>query len=237
MKKIKQSTIAIIAIIFLSGTVVAAPYGGADIIVAKKTNSQKEKKSNSKYLSDEQWKKLEKQYKSVTKDRNVIRALEYMKSSIGAYSRDAILGANLTQKPIKIEFKDLSKINPSFREFDAAGSKIKNKLFININEKHKDAPPIALAALLSHEAIHQDEYNSINEETYAWTMEAAVWTQLSEKYPESSKSSHPLVRREKDLKKLFEKGGYSDLYIRKSITSNPAYKNLPSRSPGFEDKL
>jgi len=187
--------------------------------------------------TEEEWKVLEKDYKHVTKDRNIILALEMMKTSVGSYSRDAILGANLTTKPIKVQFKDLAEINPSFQNYDAAGSIMKSKLYININEKHKDAPPMALAALLSHEALHQDKFNSINEETYAWTMEAAVWTQLSAKYPEKIDYNSPLVRREEKLKKLFLKGNYTDEFIRKSIKINPAYQNLPSRSPGFEDRL
>ena len=32
-----------------------------------------------------------------------------------------------------------------------------------INPKHRNAPPGALAALLAHEALHQDEYNSLSE--------------------------------------------------------------------------
>ena len=90
---------------------------------------------------------------------------------------------------------------------------------------------------MAHEALHQDEFNSINEETYAWTMEAAVWTQLSEDYPQQANSNHPLVIREDMLKKLFVKGNYTDKYIRKTVVSNPGYNNLPSRSPGFEDRL
>ena len=187
--------------------------------------------------SEEEWKSLEKTYKNVTKEHNIILALEMMKSCVGAYSRDAILGANLTGKPIKVQFKNLAEINPSFQNYDAAGSINKSKLYININEKHREAPPMALAALLSHEALHQDKFNSINEETYAWTMEAAVWTQLSQKYPEKVDPSSPLVKREEKLKKLFIKGNYTDEFIRKSIKINPAYQNLPSRSPGFEDRL
>ena len=160
-----------------------------------------------------------------------------MQYSLGEFSRKAIIGNNLSDKPIKIEFKNLAQIHQNYAEFDALGWKKKNKLYIYINEKHADAPSIALAALLSHEALHQDEFNSINEETYAWTMEAAVWTQLSEDYPEQINSTHPLVVREEMLKRLFIKGGYTDKYIRKTVTSNPGYSNLPSRSPGFEDDL
>ena len=46
---------------------------------------------------------------------------------------------------------------------------------------------------------------------------------------------HPLVVRENMLKKLFERGGYSNKYIKKTVMSNEGYKNLPSTSPGFED--
>ena len=115
--------------------------------------------------------------------------------------------------------------------------KKKNKLNIYINEKHKDAPPEALAALLSHEAIHQDEENSLNEETYAWTLEAAVWTQLTEDNPSLEKISHPLVERENVLKKLFLRGNQTSEYIHKFVVTNKGYQNLPERSKGFEERL
>ena len=239
MKKDKQTIISLFTLIlFASGAAFAEmAIPEPPELPTKKVEKSKKQQTKSIYMTEQQWRTLEKLYRPVTKEKNVIQALELLKSSVGAYSRDAILGANLTQNPIKIEFKDLTKLNPSFKDFDAAGSKVRSRLYININEKHKDAPPAALAALLAHEALHQDAYNSINEEVYAWKMEAAVWTQLCEKYPDKVNVSHPLVRRENDLKKLFEKGDYSEEYIRKSIISNPAYKNLPSRSPGFEDRL
>ena len=180
---------------------------------------------------------LSQEYKNVTKELRILLALNAMKESIGNFSRLAIMGDNLSLKPIKVEFKDLSQMGQNYAEFDALGWKKKDRLYIYINQKHNDAPPIALAALLSHEALHQDEFNSINEETYAWTMDAAVWTQLSEEYPNQAQSNHPLVVREDMLKKLFIKGNYSDKYIRKTVISNPGYSNLPSRSPGFEDNL
>lgn len=180
---------------------------------------------------------LLKTYKKNTDDFNVIQALELLKDTTGEYSRRAILGSNLTSKPIKIEFKDLSQINQAYANFDALGWKKGGKLYIYINQKHKDAPKEALAALLAHEAIHQDELNSLNEETYAWTLEAAVWTQLSEDNPELEKISHPLVERETVLKKLFVKGNYTSSHIRKFVISNKGYQNLPERSPGFEENL
>lgn len=178
---------------------------------------------------------LHDEYKKVTNDELVMIALDMMKGTDGDFSRKAILGYNLSGFPIKIEFKDLSSINKSYANFDAVGWKKKKKLFIYINPKHSIAPPAAIAALLSHEALHQDEYNSLSEETYAWTMEAVVWSDLVEVYPECNVESNPLVKRENTLKKLFEKGGHSPKYIKKAVYQNKGYQGLPLTSPGFKE--
>lgn len=174
-------------------------------------------------------------YKSVGKEQLIYVALDMLKGTNGEFSRNAILGNNLSGRPVKIEFKDLGAINKDYQSFDALGWKKGKQLYIYINPRHKDAPPGAIAALLSHEALHQDEYNSLAEETYAWTMEASVWTELVKMYPESNDEIHPLVVRENTLKKLFERGNYSNKYIKKTVITNPGYKDLPSTSPGFED--
>lgn len=174
-------------------------------------------------------------YKSTGKEQVIYVALDMLKGTNGEFSRNAILGNNLSGRPVKIEFRDLGTINPDYEKFDALGWKKNKQLFIFINPRHKDAPPGALAALLSHEALHQDEFNSIAEETYAWTMEASVWYEIVKLYPESNDELHPLVVRENMLKKLFERGNYSSKYIKKTVISNEGYKNLPSTSPGFED--
>lgn len=178
-----------------------------------------------------------KKYKKITKDGAVMQAMELMqKENISRYSYNALMGNNLTEKPFKIEFKNISEINPEYASFDALGWKKKGTLYIYINEKHRNAPPEAIAALLAHEAIHQDEFASLNEETYAWTLEAATWMKMTEKNPNALKSLSPLVTRENMLKKLFEKGDYTNKYIKKAVYTNPGYKKLPTRSPGFEDE-
>ncbi len=188
-------------------------------------------KYTEEYVSD-----LKPMYKKISKDEVIYVALDMLKGTNGEFSRKAILGNNLTGDPIKIEFKDLGDIGKEYSSFDALGWKKGNKLYIFINQKHRTAPPGALAALLSHEALHQDEYNSLAEETYAWTMEASVWCEILRIFPESADDSHnSLVARENTLKKLFERGKYSDKYIKKTVWSNDGYKNLPTTSPGFED--
>lgn len=179
--------------------------------------------------------KITPQYKVVGKEEIFYVALDMLKNTTGDFSRLAILGNNLTERPVRIEFKNLSEINKDYATFDALGWKKGKRLFIFINPRHKDAPPGALAALLSHEALHQDEYNSLAEETYAWTMEASVWCEILKEYPESAETMHPLVVREDTLKKLFEKGNYTNKYIKKTVHQNKGYQNLPATSPGFED--
>lgn len=187
------------------------------------------KKYTAEYIS-----KIKDQYKVVGKDEVFYVALDMLKGTKGDYSRSAILGNNLTSKPAKVEFKDLGSINPNYKTFDALGWKKGSRLYIYVNQKHLDAPAIALAALLSHEALHQDEYNSMAEETYAWTMEANVWCDLLKVYPDYNLGLQSLVQRENTLKKLLEKGNYSNIYIKRTVYSNPGYQNLPETSPGFE---
>ncbi len=174
-------------------------------------------------------------YKDVSKEEVFYVALDMLKDTEGMFSRNAILGNNLSQKPMKIEFRDLGLINQNYANFDALGWKKGKNLFIYINKKHKNAPAGALAALLAHEALHQDEFNSLAEETYAWTMEAFVWDEILKIYPESNQESSALVKRENTLKKLLEKGNYTNKYIKKAVVQNDGYKNLPSYSPGFDN--
>ena len=176
---------------------------------------------------------LAEEYKSVTKYQIFHVALDMMKNTTAEFSRKAILGYNLTQRPIKIEFRDLSELNEAYSSFDAVGWKKSKRLYIYINPKHESAPPAALAALLAHEALHQDEYNSLSEETYAWTMEANVWYEMLKRYPESNTLESALVTRENVLKQLLEKGNFTNKYIKKTVYANEGYKDLPLTSPGF----
>ena len=176
------------------------------------------------------------EYKKVSNEQIFHVALDMLKDTTGEFSRKAILGYNVTQYPVQIMFKDLSEINEAYSTFDAIGWKKRGKLYIYINPKHEYAPPGALAALLAHEAIHQDEYNSLSEETYAWTMEAIVWNEILKKYPESNNLESALVTRENILKQLLEKGNYTNKYIKKTVFANNGYKNLPLTSPGFQNQ-
>lgn len=217
----KKFILAITASILASNTVFAA----YEPIPCNVTLPEKYTQEYIDNISDE--------YKKVSNEQIFHVALDMMKGTSGDLSRKAILGYNLTQNPIKVQFKDLSELNESYASFDAVGWKKKGRLYIYINPKHQSAPPAALAALLSHEALHQDEYNSLSEETYAWTMEANVWCEILKRFPESNDLESPLVMRENILKQLLEKGNFTNKYIKKTVYANNGYKNLPLTSPGF----
>ncbi len=230
--RVKKALTIFVAMLVMTGISVQTPSLAKD--VSENATIASREGYPKRYNSEEYLKLIKKEYRKVTKDENIAVAIDMMKDTNADFSRSALLGYNLTKKPVKIMFKDLSKIDEKYASFDALGWKKGTRLYIYINESHYDAPPAAITALLSHEALHQDEYNSLAEETYAWTMEAAVWCEMTELYPEETKISHPLVTREETLKKLFIKGRYSDKYIKKSVHSNRGYQDLPQTSPGFE---
>lgn len=171
------------------------------------------------------------------KDKKIIKALDSLVGTDGEWARRAIAGYNSINKPIEVVFKDLGSISKEFADHDALGWKDDNgKLLIFINKMHKDAPYQALGSLLSHEAIHQDRDNSVQEEVYGWTFEAEVWMQLKEKYPELKDippGESSLVDRENLMEMLFRKGQFTSRLIEQQVRYNPSYKNLPETSPGF----
>ncbi|MBE7711807.1 MAG: hypothetical protein E7Z92_06690 [Cyanobacteria bacterium SIG31] len=218
----KKFFISILLSIFVTGTVFASA------LQPIPANIKLPDKYTQEYIDS-----LDLEYGNVTRDQIFHVALDMMKGTTAEFSRKAILGYNLTQKPIKIEFKDLTELNEAYASYDAVGWKKKNRLYIYINPKHEEAPPAALAALLAHEALHQDEYNSLSEETYAWTMEANVWCEMLKRYPEANNLESSLVTRENVLKQLLEKGNFTNKYIKKTVYANDGYKDLPLTSPGF----
>ena len=228
MKAKKIIIIAILMAFFVPSMAHAAIFKKEEV-VEQQARSNYPPKYDDIYLEQ-----LKKEDRKISSDEVILVALDMMKNTTADFSRRALIGYNLTDKPVKVQFKDLSQIKEDYQNFDALGWKKKNQLYIFINPRHADAPPAALAALLAHEALHQDEYNSLAEETYAWTMEAAVWSELLEIYPEQNDRQHPLLQRENTLRQLFKKGGYTDRYIRKTVYANKGYQNLPQTSPGFE---
>ena len=64
-------------------------------------------------------------------------------------------------------------------------------------------------------------------------MEATVWSEIINRFPESNNIESSLVTRENILKQLLDKGNNTSKYIKKTVYANPGYKDLPLTSPGF----
>ncbi len=172
-------------------------------------------------------------YSSVTNDAKIIQALDAMNGTSGEWAKKAILGNNVSRLPMKIQFKNLGEISRDYANFDALGWKEGKQLYIYLNNKHRNAPPEALASTLSHEAVHQDEHCSLEEETYAWGYEADVWLQMLKRKPQLAQVNCALTDRLNTLGKLFKKANYTTGEIKNVVYSNPGYKGFPVHSPGF----
>jgi hypothetical protein len=57
-------------------------------------------------------------YKSVSKEPVVAVAMDMLVGTNGEFSRNAILGNNLSQRPMKVEFKNLSEIKADYANYD-----------------------------------------------------------------------------------------------------------------------
>jgi hypothetical protein len=179
-------------------------------------------------------------YSAVTTNSKFIQALNLMDGTSAECAKKAILGDNVSHKPIKIMFRDLGQISQIYATFDALGWRGEDgQLYIFINRKHMDAPPEALASILSHESIHQDEFSSIDEETYGWCFEAVVWSQMKKRNPQLNNYTYgenSLIDRLSTLERMFKTSGNNDKEIRQAVSTNPGYSGLPAYSPGFDGK-
>lgn len=162
-----------------------------------------------------------------TRDDAIMKAFNMMGDGRGEASLDRIVN-----RPMRVIFKDMTTLHKTLKNYDAL-SWISNQgeEVIFINEKHRNAPPEALAALIAHEAMHDDEYNSLNEEVQSWKHEAVVWMELKAKNPvleHMPPGASPLVDRENRIVAEYQKGT-----LEKFVRSSPGYRKLPETSPGF----
>ena len=136
----------------------------------------------------------------------------------------------------RVVFKDLAQLDKRLKSYDAISwtSTDGGQCMIFINTIHKSAPAEALAALISHEAMHNDQYNSLNEEVAGWSREAQVWIEMKKMNPALSQvppGADTLVDRENRLALEYGKGSDNfDHFVR----TQPGYAGLPESSPGFE---
>ena len=165
------------------------------------------------------------EYQGITNNEEIIQALDILKDTDAKWVIDIVKGDNHSQRPVRIMFRKLEKMNPAYRTYEALTCVDDNdKIYIFINSKHKEAPTEALAALLSHEVLHQDDVNSILEETRAWTNEAITWSAFTKNNPSLVNAPGKLVKRLNKLASIYKSTGREG--IQKKVMSIPAYKDL-----------
>lgn len=173
-------------------------------------------------------------YKSVTKNATIIAALESLKGTQEEAVINKVLGDNITGQPIKISFKSLFEMNPKYKNHHALTVTDRfGRVQILINKQHQNAPVEAIACLLCHEVVHQDKHNSIEEETYAWTKEAAMWNQMKKANPtlaDANLQQYRLVRRLNKIEKLYVDANFTSDLIQQKIMKLNGYKHLPVSS-------
>ena len=163
----------------------------------------------------------------VTRDQSILAALQRMPGTSAEKALDHIV-----KRHARVLFKDLGTLSKQVRDFDALSwISVNGQWVILINEKHRHAPPEALAAVIAHEAVHDDTQNSMSEEISGWHQEADVWMALSADRPDLQSipaGRFALVDRLNRLKAERELGTLGAL-----VRDNPAYVGLPVTSPGF----
>lgn len=162
-----------------------------------------------------------------TRDQAILDAFDRMVGSDGEPSLDLIV-----TRPARVIFKDLGSLNKKVKNFDALSwLSVDGQQVIFINEKHRYAPPEALAAIIAHEAMHDDFDNSIREEIAGWQKEAQVWGEMKRENPALAQippGQFPLVDRLNKIESEYAKGSLSEF-----VRTNPGYKGLPEESPGY----
>jgi hypothetical protein len=166
----------------------------------------------------------------ITRDAPLIQAIQSLWRSGEHACVNALLG-----KPVKLVIKPLETLDPSLKNYDALSwISPQGEQFIFVSERHRNAPPPALAALIGHEVLHEDEQNSVAEEISGWTMEAQLWHRMKAFYPgietSSNATNSPLVTRLNQLDTMWQQGTLAAF-----VRQHPAYRKLGQTSPGFTD--
>jgi hypothetical protein len=114
------------------------------------------------------------QWVPYTQDIPLMRALQVLSQCPLPEAQQAL--QTIKHHGSKLVMKVLATLSPQYAMYDALSwIAPEGRPYLFIAERHRHAPPHALAALIAHEALHDDLANSIEEETEGWRREALVW--------------------------------------------------------------
>ena len=165
-------------------------------------------------------------------DYKIQDAISLLKNSVFEEPYKIISGMNPTEKAYFIEFKNFKKMGKKFNDYTAVGWKENGRQYIFISQKHKDAPPEALAALIAGRCINFDEFDSVNEEAISLMLEACIWKSLAKN---SISENDTLTAREKEITKIISTVSDDGNELIDFIKQNKSYINLPQESAGYSN--
>jgi hypothetical protein len=168
----------------------------------------------------------------ITRSSELLLALQRMNAT--PQSRHSL--SNLYQRGGRVVFKNLSELGSQYATFDALAWLSKDPAtqgawVLFIAEKHRKAPPEALASLITHEAMHADFQNSYCEEEHAWLAEVTAWKQFKAQNPTLQhipKGWFALVDRLNTIETAL-----AQQTLKAMIRNNPGYAGLQEASPYF----
>ncbi len=167
---------------------------------------------------------------------DINKAINILENTIvGPIFYNYIQGNNITGKPIKVSFYDLSKINKNYADFLSVTLINEGQICIYINDKYKTSSPQAIATLIASATIHQDKKDSINEELYSTALQTTLWTAFTKQNPNLRLENSDLVATLNYYSDYLLSNEYNINSLKTIIESNPAYKSLPKTSPGFSN--
>ena len=121
---------------------------------------------------------------------------------------DILNGNNYTNRKVRIEFKDLSELDYSYRNFFAITANDDcGNLYILINKNLRNSDEKALACLILHESIHckNNLKDSFEEEIFAHSQEVILYNKiLQDDKGIGHKTEDILIKRLNKLKSLYE---------------------------------
>ena len=182
----------------------------------------------------------------ISREPAIVLALQLISQTSHASVVDKLIN-----NQVHILFQDLSLLGHPNDDAMSIVNRMNGQQYTYIAQKHISAPPEALAALIVHESMHDDDQNSIAEEVAAWTEEARTWEEMTINFPELSKiqpGTYPLVDRLNALVLTLHQATEPattqaptdpdaprvlNNTLETLIRSNPTYQGLPEHSPSY----
>jgi len=162
-------------------------------------------------------------YSKISSNKKIIAALDALERINEGQIVSTLQGNNVTDKPIRILFRDLAVYGQDGSEAVTMKTKC-GGLAILISTKHMYSPAEAIASLIAHESIHQAQTGTLDEEVQAWTTEARIWKKFNKQDATLGLEQTKLTKRLNYITKIYSENGVAS--IEDIVAHHPVYANL-----------